>query len=1518
MRIGVLGTFQHSMFSSGTVNTTIAVAELFRELGHTVELVHANTAASSWWTDCTEMEKSWTVRSIESFTKEDMYDVLFEIGILQFPPEIRQKVAKKVIWIVRSNFVMKEIEESVYPKEATLKRSFDGLSETWILDAIAKKDYDLQVIELLTKAPVRIVPYIWTPSIAKLHLANIGNPSWVQQSANALKEVIQSPGTRIPWSAHICETNSTNMSSCIVPIVILKEAENRGFRIEKWIAHNAEALKETKFFVENTLKLCESSTMTGVCVGRQRTVDWITHPLSLVVSHIRFTRIRPALLDLAWTGVPLIHNSLFLRDLGFGLERTFYNGNRIGEACDAFGRLEDDLKGLKGCFSQETLSELRKTLEEKVSPWSKSIQESWSDAFLSSSEGSPRPTMVKEPQADKPAQKKETIRIGFCDMWENFNPDYNFFTLLLSEYLPTHTIVGEAASPDSNLVIFGPFGFTWKSLPEKQPKVFFTGENTGRIEYPGVDLYLTFEEGPKNRMRFPLWYLYIDWFKATYDILKNPKPIDLLDCIRVKQEKRDRFCAFVVSNPSNPLRNNAFEWLSEYKPVDSAGNLFNTLGPILQAGQGGGGGEREKVAFLRNYKYCITYENSSSKGYTTEKYLHAKAAGCVPIYWGDPDVSSEFDISGCINAQNITSKGDLIRAVEENDMNDVEYMKKALVPALTEKKVKEVRQRMAEAARRMAGLLGIPESPMWPKEIGLSYEAAMREDAPIKVKDAPILTTYVNHRVISSLKHWLTAIQTQTSAFPNLQANVFLAKDVPEGTREAFEKNYSFVKFERFPEGEPSWPSGWIYKELCMRESFTDRMVLFMDVDSFMCRWPLAWIQKAEETDLCFLESEENTLQKNMVCFRAGSSAAKALFSEAYACGSSSRAEEILSYEKSYSRLPVKDFISEKSLRETFITGKSLYLHHGKFTVTIPFAKSINEAYLVNLKRRPDRLEKVWSSSPELKERVKVFEAVDGNSLKLTPAIARFLKPNDFFWKKGVAGCALSHLQIWYKLLIDTPDIKNYLILEDDVKFLPDWETRWNSAVDAGDIPESYDILYLGGLLPPNREMFLKVGRERYNNSFSKIALNQHFNQKEPNRFCHFCTYAYVLSKKGAKKLMELFEGMSGCWTSIDHVMCNPVDIFETYVFDPLLAGCYQDDDPTYATSQFNDFSRVDKFDSDIWNNNDRFSQEEIQCMSQNAVDIPQVIKDLSVKQNLQEQGQEQEQKRIVSLQPYDMKTFYEAEWLSELLGDSFPNTFDCINPFDSPPTDSPIVVYGRGTFLADTIEMLKRWNEASANFHLVHVSDEFLADPIDVYDLPACKSVVRMYVRDGVQEKKVRTIPLGYHWQPTKKDSAEPRTYDISFVGTNWHSRKELLSPLFSETTTLCAYSKFLDNWLDQKSLSKESYLHTMKDSVFVPCPDGQNAETYRFYETLECGAIPLLVETEKNGAFIKQIKEHLPILVTKTWEDAKAFVEGLLKRKELLTKYRDSLMTAWAAWKQELSKELSSLYSNTSAKSQ
>ena len=50
-----------------------------------------------------------------------------------------------------------------------------------------------------------------------------------------------------------------------------------------------------------------------------------------------------------------------------------------------------------------------------------------------------------------------------------------------------------------------------------------------------------------------------------------------------------------------------------------------------------GGPVASKLDFDRSHKFSIVCENTAHSGYTTEKLVEAFAAGCIPIYWGDPD-----------------------------------------------------------------------------------------------------------------------------------------------------------------------------------------------------------------------------------------------------------------------------------------------------------------------------------------------------------------------------------------------------------------------------------------------------------------------------------------------------------------------------------------------------------------------------------------------------------------------------------------------------------------------------------------------------------------------------------------------------------------------------------------------------------------------------------------------------------------------------------------------------------------
>ena len=125
------------------------------------------------------------------------------------------------------------------------------------------------------------------------------------------------------------------------------------------------------------------------------------------------------------------------------------------------------------------------------------------------------------------------------------------------------------------------------------------------------------------------------------------------------QSQKTRFCAFVVSNPLCRTRNNFFRKLSRYKPVDSGGKVFNTLG--YRVG--------DKQAFLRDYKFTIAFENESHPGYTTEKIVEPMLAHSIPIYWGDPLVGRDFDTRSFLSAHDSPSLDDLVDRVVEVDRN---------------------------------------------------------------------------------------------------------------------------------------------------------------------------------------------------------------------------------------------------------------------------------------------------------------------------------------------------------------------------------------------------------------------------------------------------------------------------------------------------------------------------------------------------------------------------------------------------------------------------------------------------------------------------------------------------------------------------------------------------------------------------------------------------------------------------------------------------------------------------------
>ena len=1643
MRVGITAHFQFSMFSGGGASTVIALAELLKLMGHDVTLVNLN-GAQDWWDDMGTLKQLFPRVNVSQV--ETPFDLLFEVANPVNDKETRQRIAKQSIWVIRKPILLQDVECSIFPISMS-KRNLEGLTAVWCLDQEVVED-ELQYLETLTRVPVRKVPFVWSPLLVELYRKETGHPSWIQVAV----AMTQQQKKVLPWSVHICETNNSASSSCTIPLVVLREAKlQKQFPFQTYKLHNAQPVENSEFFKQNVFAHCQVEDVSGQMIGRQRVVDFALDPMSCIVAHLRFRRLRPYLLEAIWSGIPMVHNSPFLKSLGCGYEDYFYEDNSISGAVKALNQLHTDLAHGKGMFSQGNHMAIQQALLERISPVSPKVQAGWREAIASLPVSVATPSVPSAP----PSSEAPVLRILFTDMWDEFHSDYNMFLLMLQEaskgLTPKPRIEGYTRSTlpsgiTPNLLLFGPFGDEWKS-PQwaSVPKVHFTGENSPPVLAEGVVLNLGYPHADfvdERYIRLPLWMLEIDWFGANPDRIVNPKPLPLDRCTKVYPEeiqKKQKFCAFVVTNPCNPVRNNAFHWLSQYKQVDSAGRLFNNVGDAIFAGLGGGGGELKKHEFLKHYKFCLAYENASSQGYTTEKLLHAKAAGCIPIYWGDPKVERDFDTKGFVDARRFSTPEELVEAVRKIDTDPTAYLQMLSVPALDEYKRDLVRRTFSQIAFAMlkAGLPQLGLKPeMIPRFLGAtsSEEAAalrrqreqtdgpaavpvpMRPTGSIVVRNTPknpahtlredpVFVTMATLRFLPSLQQLITGLQAQKRLLKDLNCVVYIGSDVSDEVLESLKTAFAFVTFRRLPtETPPEFPDYWapehfawklwIYNEIAHDATFKGRLICYMDSGIFLSRIPKAWFQIVEEEGICAFDDAEQTngswcheefrkalavtedelnshqIIAGCLAFVNGNEKATRLFEEAYTW-SKSRAVitgpkwagvkdgkpfghrhdqsilSILTQRMGIVRYPLSEVYCDHSLRKTFLTGKCFYVHRGAFTLHTPFLPEIDDAFVINLDRRKDRMEKLYSHNPELKNRITRLSAYEGKSIQLTPAIARLFKPHDFFWKKPILGCALSHLELWCQLVHERPEINRYLIMEDDVKLKPGWEETWKAA--AGYIPEDADIVYLGGILPPNRMGFERV-KERVNDYFSRVAVNDFFGQNPPNRYFHWCNYAYILTRKGAETILKIMMERDGYWTSADHMVCNRVDRLNHYFIDPLVAGCYQDDDPRYQSSQFNDFSRIDAFDSDLWNNDERFTPQEVEdALKRNegkAIDIEKALADAKqpraaphvaqapvVETTIGAEPVPVAAKKAVSLlQPpptppkrrlvclaehkFDSVNAYEREWIQELLGKETPFRVETLSFDDPAPTDAPLVIVQR-PHVDRYRALFQKWTAQGASFSVLHLSDEYAQDSLDFYTLPSCLAIVRMYQRSDVPtsvKEKVVTIPLGYHWtlaggsdNPIDKTPRLPfRNVKWSFYGTGWQDRAKKLEPLRVIGPNSL---RLVTTWESEEKLTREQYVASLLDSVFVPCPPGNNPETFRLYEALECGCIPLYVKSPGDDTYVEWLQTELGLLPVSTWEEAAALMLHFMREKELLEGYRNSLLLRWKTWKQRLGSDVRKL---------
>ena len=100
------------------------------------------------------------------------------------------------------------------------------------------------------------------------------------------------------------------------------------------------------------------------------------------------------------------------------------------------------------------------------------------------------------------------------------------------------------------------------------------------------------------------------------------------------------------------MRDEIFDRLSRLRQVDSAGGYRRNTAPLSVRAYKGDW-DMAAVAWQSQYRFSISVENSSTPGYSTEKIVHALAAGTIPIYFGDPLIGRVFNPSRFINVHEL-------------------------------------------------------------------------------------------------------------------------------------------------------------------------------------------------------------------------------------------------------------------------------------------------------------------------------------------------------------------------------------------------------------------------------------------------------------------------------------------------------------------------------------------------------------------------------------------------------------------------------------------------------------------------------------------------------------------------------------------------------------------------------------------------------------------------------------------------------------------------------------------------
>ena len=258
---------------------------------------------------------------------------------------------------------------------------------------------------------------------------------------------------------------------------------------------------------------------------------------------------------------------------------------------------------------------------------------------------------------------KTTILIEHVNLAYFFLP---FFETVLKRMYPSSELIfAEESTVEPDILLIGGYGpLVQRTLEYKKCLKILLSAETKNIAKYAADIVISTVNQFERCIRGPS-HIYIPYCSISFDRRIDHSPRDLLAKKDITEETIDnkiKFCGFLYSQPSQ-YRDAFFDKLNQYQKVDALGK---SKGDPTRSTRTVGDTYEEIVKGARSfldlavesympYKFAITFENSDTPGYVTEKIVSAMLSNAIPIYWGSDEVNEIFNPNSFINVKDFES-----------------------------------------------------------------------------------------------------------------------------------------------------------------------------------------------------------------------------------------------------------------------------------------------------------------------------------------------------------------------------------------------------------------------------------------------------------------------------------------------------------------------------------------------------------------------------------------------------------------------------------------------------------------------------------------------------------------------------------------------------------------------------------------------------------------------------------------------------------------------------------------------